>query len=393
MLTTQKYLTNCKSLYICIYCRAHLANHDELVSRSFQGVNGRAYLFNSVINITCGPAVQRELITGSHAVADIYCANCKTVLGWKYEKAYEENQRYKEGKFIIELAHVIRENRHLELDKGELLFSASASGTSASCSGQTNNGFRSGYKSVQTHSSDHRNRQSFTGSFSTPSSSSPSTTSPTSPSHWSALHSTSPIECWDDDDEELMFPFYDELCSSRSSYPNSLSSGHHNRMRRSLYLDSTPYDWKFSARSEPASSPKESSPSLLPSSTAASNDFSRSLDKNTGGRSRPSGSRVRQISVGSCFKSDAFPIDDDYQFEFEADRVEPSANHGDNNDYDSNPNHQYQVTESLASEQPTGSGTISATDNKPTTNTNPGAYENDDEEFFDCYSDHDILNN
>ncbi|KAI5613006.1 protein yippee-like 1 [Silurus asotus] len=77
---------------------------------SFQGSQGRAYLFNSVVNIGCGPAEERVLLTGLHAVADIYCENCKTTLGWKYEHAFESSQKYKEGKFIIELAHMIKDN-------------------------------------------------------------------------------------------------------------------------------------------------------------------------------------------------------------------------------------------------------------------------------------------
>uniref|UniRef100_A0A673UH62 Protein yippee-like n=1 Tax=Suricata suricatta TaxID=37032 RepID=A0A673UH62_SURSU len=80
------------------------------VSDSFQGSQGRAYLFNSVVNVGCGPAEERVLLTGLHAVADIYCENCKTTLGWKYEHAFESSQKYKEGKFIIELAHMIKDN-------------------------------------------------------------------------------------------------------------------------------------------------------------------------------------------------------------------------------------------------------------------------------------------
>ncbi|XP_049324574.1 protein yippee-like 2 isoform X1 [Astyanax mexicanus] len=79
-------------------------------SESFQGSQGRAYLFNSVVNVGCGPAEERVLLTGLHAVADIYCENCKTTLGWKYEHAFESSQKYKEGKFIIELAHMIKDN-------------------------------------------------------------------------------------------------------------------------------------------------------------------------------------------------------------------------------------------------------------------------------------------
>ncbi|XP_077064945.1 protein yippee-like 2 isoform X2 [Siphateles boraxobius] len=82
--TFQAYLPSCHRTYSCIHCRAHLANHDELISKSFQGSQGRAYLFNSVVNVGCGPAEERVLLTGLHAVADIYCENCKTTLGWKY---------------------------------------------------------------------------------------------------------------------------------------------------------------------------------------------------------------------------------------------------------------------------------------------------------------------
>ncbi|XP_057348455.1 protein yippee-like 1 isoform X1 [Manis pentadactyla] len=175
--TFQAYLPNCHRTYSCVHCRTHLANHDELISKSFQGSQGRAYLFNAVVNVGCGPAEERVLLTGLHAVADIYCENCRTTLGWKYglalgslsgttlpslplisayldlllklpdlrlcpapalaegtcrsshaqpppawerpggvapvlveEHAFESSQKYKEGKFIIELAHMIKDN-------------------------------------------------------------------------------------------------------------------------------------------------------------------------------------------------------------------------------------------------------------------------------------------
>lgn len=128
--TFQAYLPHCHRTYSCVHCRAHLANHDELISKSFQGSQGRAYLFNSVVNVGCGQAEERKLhlrracavpdcnplvaagilLTGLHAVADIFCECCKTTLGWKYEHAYESAQKYKEGKYIIELAHMIKEN-------------------------------------------------------------------------------------------------------------------------------------------------------------------------------------------------------------------------------------------------------------------------------------------
>eukprot|EP00735_Rhodelphis_limneticus_P007263 TRINITY_DN19775_c0_g1::TRINITY_DN19775_c0_g1_i1::g.11293::m.11293 TRINITY_DN19775_c0_g1::TRINITY_DN19775_c0_g1_i1::g.11293 ORF type:complete len:114 (-),score=4.66,sp/Q9W2X7/YPL1_DROME/62.83/1e-46,Yippee-Mis18/PF03226.9/8.3e-21,HNH_5/PF14279.1/1.9e+02,HNH_5/PF14279.1/0.48 TRINITY_DN19775_c0_g1_i1:59-400(-) len=96
-------------IYSCSTCRTHLAQHDEIISKSFQGRHGRAYLFNKAVNITLGPREDRILITGLHTVADIYCNCCQNVLGWKYEEAFEESQKYKEGKFIIEKAKMCKE--------------------------------------------------------------------------------------------------------------------------------------------------------------------------------------------------------------------------------------------------------------------------------------------
>ncbi|PAV65153.1 hypothetical protein WR25_20021 [Diploscapter pachys] len=108
--TFQHYLPEGDRCYSCIHCRANLASHNDLISKSFQGSQGKAYLFNSVVNVGCGPAEERILLTGAHTVADIYCECCKTTLGWKYEHAYESSQKYKEGKFIIELAHMVKDN-------------------------------------------------------------------------------------------------------------------------------------------------------------------------------------------------------------------------------------------------------------------------------------------
>ena len=52
--------------------------------------------------------MQRELVTGAHTVGDISCAQCGSVLGWKYIAAAEEAQRYKVGKFILETKKVCR---------------------------------------------------------------------------------------------------------------------------------------------------------------------------------------------------------------------------------------------------------------------------------------------
>ena len=70
--------------------------------QNFRGQHGKAFLFNAVVNITQAEAVERSMTTGKHIVRDIYCRQCKETVGWKYDKAYEAGEKYKEGKYILE---------------------------------------------------------------------------------------------------------------------------------------------------------------------------------------------------------------------------------------------------------------------------------------------------
>jgi hypothetical protein len=42
------------------------------------------------------------MTTGRHLVRDIACRQCGENVGWKYDKAFEQSEKYKEGKFILE---------------------------------------------------------------------------------------------------------------------------------------------------------------------------------------------------------------------------------------------------------------------------------------------------
>ncbi|GAA6000907.1 hypothetical protein JCM10207_004713 [Rhodosporidiobolus poonsookiae] len=88
----------------CRKCRTHLTTSEQIESKNFNGQHGRAYLFTFVVNITTGPAEDRPMTTGLHTVRDVMCSKCGETLGWKYDRAYEANQKYKEGKFILEKA-------------------------------------------------------------------------------------------------------------------------------------------------------------------------------------------------------------------------------------------------------------------------------------------------
>ncbi|KAJ4391937.1 protein yippee-like moh1 [Gnomoniopsis smithogilvyi] len=95
------YLDGSK-IYGCHKCHAHLADHDEILSRNFRGQHGKAYLFNVVVNVSCSEPNERNMTTGRHVVRDIMCRGCGETVGWKYDKAYETAEKYKEGKFILE---------------------------------------------------------------------------------------------------------------------------------------------------------------------------------------------------------------------------------------------------------------------------------------------------
>jgi hypothetical protein len=110
----------------CITCSTDVAFASQIVSKGFTGRHGRAYLVSppprpplsdrrgkknskptDLVNIKVGRAVNRELLTGAHVVADVSCLICQTVLGWKYVDAKEPGQRYKIGKYILETKRVV----------------------------------------------------------------------------------------------------------------------------------------------------------------------------------------------------------------------------------------------------------------------------------------------
>ncbi|KAI9593794.1 Yippee/Mis18 [Syncephalis fuscata] len=106
----QVYLDN-EKIYVCAKCNTHIALHNDIISKAFQGRYGRAILFATVYNVTPGKKEDRELMTGRHTVADVQCNSCQTTLGWHYYAAFEAEQRYKEGKYAIEKQMISKDNQ------------------------------------------------------------------------------------------------------------------------------------------------------------------------------------------------------------------------------------------------------------------------------------------
>ncbi|KGN56402.1 hypothetical protein Csa_010833 [Cucumis sativus] len=89
-------------VYSCHNCRNQISRHDDIISKGFQSVKGRAFLFYEAKNVREGAEENKMLITGNYKVRDLYCNECGQLLGWKYIKAYNVTQKYKEGKVVLE---------------------------------------------------------------------------------------------------------------------------------------------------------------------------------------------------------------------------------------------------------------------------------------------------
>ncbi|TKY68769.1 yippee protein [Spatholobus suberectus] len=95
--------------YRCKNCQNPIVFRGELLAKNYLAKTGRALMFSHARNIVIGPKQERSLITGAYAVAGIFCNNCGEELGWKYLQAYDARQKFKEGKFIIETAKIVKE--------------------------------------------------------------------------------------------------------------------------------------------------------------------------------------------------------------------------------------------------------------------------------------------
>ncbi|KAK9672409.1 hypothetical protein RND81_12G098600 [Saponaria officinalis] len=101
-------MANESRVYSCNNCLNPVAFSKHLLSKAFVAKSGRAAMFGETMNVTVGEKTVKKLMTGDFTVGEIYCAKCGQVLGWKYFQAHQPNQVYKEGKFILELAKLVK---------------------------------------------------------------------------------------------------------------------------------------------------------------------------------------------------------------------------------------------------------------------------------------------
>ena len=114
------YLNGHTSHLRCAKCSTDVCLTSQIISKGFTGRHGRAYLVSPSLTLSGSPQMSkaaddlclpntktdapssRQLVTGVHTVSDVRCAFCSSMLGWKYDGAEEESQRYKVGKYILE---------------------------------------------------------------------------------------------------------------------------------------------------------------------------------------------------------------------------------------------------------------------------------------------------
>lgn len=119
----KNYLNGAISWLRCARCTADLCSSSQIISKGFTGRHGQAYLVSGSLpdgfphasrpskastlpNTRIHKPVSRQLVTGAHTVSDVSCVFCASVVGWKYDAAEEESQRYKVGNFILETKRI-----------------------------------------------------------------------------------------------------------------------------------------------------------------------------------------------------------------------------------------------------------------------------------------------
>lgn len=78
------HLVECMRPFRCAMCGSVVADQDDVISKTFFGQTGKAFLMNNMYNFCMGSSRNRYLMTGLHTICDVHCSCCSALLGWKY---------------------------------------------------------------------------------------------------------------------------------------------------------------------------------------------------------------------------------------------------------------------------------------------------------------------
>ncbi|QPG75870.1 hypothetical protein FOA43_003256 [Brettanomyces nanus] len=100
----QKYNDNGRAItYACSHCLTHVSASNLIISDRYHGATGDALLIYDAVNIQLGPSQMRRMTTGVYTVCELLCRQCGKYLGWKYIKSSDPTQKFKEGRYILEV--------------------------------------------------------------------------------------------------------------------------------------------------------------------------------------------------------------------------------------------------------------------------------------------------
>ncbi|GHJ85510.1 hypothetical protein NliqN6_1912 [Naganishia liquefaciens] len=101
-------LTPQEMAFACGGCETPLFQSKDIITTILSGAMGKSLLVRNPTNIAFSSGEKEiRLTTGMHRTRDIECLTCHKPLGWYYVKAYEADQKFKEGAYLIEKALLV----------------------------------------------------------------------------------------------------------------------------------------------------------------------------------------------------------------------------------------------------------------------------------------------
>lgn len=97
-----KEYCNSSDFYVCAFCMTHLTDKSDVISNSFRGKLGRAFLLKKIINAIETPSRKAIFTSGEYTVSDLYCRECNQYLGWKYKDTKISTMKGKIDKVLLE---------------------------------------------------------------------------------------------------------------------------------------------------------------------------------------------------------------------------------------------------------------------------------------------------
>ncbi|KAH9930460.1 uncharacterized protein BXZ73DRAFT_47596 [Epithele typhae] len=71
--------------------------------QAYRGHAGKGVLLSEVRNVSLDPPSIQLMDSGAYTIQEFICKTCDAYLGWKFARAHDSPERWKEGHFVLEL--------------------------------------------------------------------------------------------------------------------------------------------------------------------------------------------------------------------------------------------------------------------------------------------------